>query len=331
MRTTPRPARLAAVALAAVATITVLGACGAGEDSGAGSGTAEGRSGRSLTEEGGGDRAEGAPEAGRAAPPATGRPESAARVDAAAAVAQRKLTRRADIALEVEDVAAAATRVRTIATAAGGLVVGEEISTATTAAATGGGQPASGTVTISVPTDKLDGTLDEVSKVGGVVTRTSSTQDVTAQYVDTESRVESAKASVERVRALMSQATKLADIVGLEAELSRRQADLEALQGQLASLEDATALSPIAVRLSTDGEARPGKTDDTGFLAGLTAGWAAFTASVAVLLTVVGALLPFAVAVAVVAVPLVTWVRRRGARSTSPSTPAPAPVGPPAA
>ncbi|MGL5931014.1 MAG: DUF4349 domain-containing protein [Dermatophilaceae bacterium] len=321
MRTRPRPARLAAVTLAAALTIAMVGACSTSDDSDATTGTAEDGGGRSLTEEGGADRAEKAP--------ATGRPESAARVDAAAAVAQRKLTRRADVALEVEDVAAAASRVRTIATAAGGLVVGEEISTDTAAAENGGTRPASGTVTISVPSDKLDGTLDDISKVGAVVTRTSSTEDVTAQYVDIESRVESAKASVERVRALMSQATTLADVVGLEAELSRRQADLEALQGQLAALEDATALSPVTVRLSTDGEATPEEeTDDTGFLAGLTAGWEAFTASVAVLLTAAGALLPFAVAVAVVLGPLAVWLRRR---SRGPANAAPPAVSPPVA
>ncbi|MGL5860144.1 MAG: DUF4349 domain-containing protein, partial [Phycicoccus sp.] len=176
---------------------------------------------------------------------------------------------------------------------------------------------------------KLDGTLDDISEVGAVVTRTSSTQDVTAQYVDTESRVESATASVERVRALMSQATKLADVVSLEAELSRRQADLEALQGQLAALEDATALSPITVRMSTDGQAVAETDDDTGFLVGLAAGWGAFTSSATVLLTALGAVLPFGVALAAVGVPLVVWLRRRGTRPTSPGTPTP--VGPPAA
>ena len=88
------------------------------------------------------------------------------------------------------------------------------------------------------------------------------------------------QASVDRVRALMSQATKLADIVTLEAELSRRQADLEATQTQLAALEDAVSLAPVEVRLSTDEKVLEEADDDTGFLAGLTAGWTAFTGSV---------------------------------------------------
>ncbi|MGL5865380.1 MAG: DUF4349 domain-containing protein [Dermatophilaceae bacterium] len=329
MHPRPHPARLAAATLAVAVTITALGACGGSDDSGAARGSAEGGPRQSLIDQGGSDRSQEAPSGGQAAPPAAGGPEPAARVDAAAAVAQRTLTRRADVALKVEDVAAAAARLRSIATTADGLVVGEEISTDHAPAESGATRAAFGTMTISVPADALDDTLDDIAEVGVVLTRTSSTQDVTAQYVDTESRVESATASVERVRALMSQATKLADVVSLEAELSRRQADLEALQGQLAALDDATALSPITVRLSTDGEALPAD-DDTGFLAGLASGWGAFTSSVTVLLTALGAALPFGAVFAAVGVPLAVWLRRRRTQPTSPSTAPPSPVGPPA-
>ena len=103
-----------------------------------------------------------------------------------------------------------------------------------------------------MPTAELDATLDRLAELGKVHSRNASTDDVTAQYVDTESRVKTMQASVDRVRALMSQATKLGDIVALEAELSRRQADLEATQSQLAALKDSVALSPVEVRLSTD-------------------------------------------------------------------------------
>ena len=137
------------------------------------------------------------------------------------------------------------------------------------------------------------------------------------------------QASVERVRALMTQATRLADIVTLEAELSRREADLEATQTQLAALDDAVSMAPVEVRLSTDEKVLEEADDDTGFLAGLSAGWTAFTGSVTVLLTVFGAVLPFAVVLALVLVPLLVWLRRR-----TPGTPVatqPAVQPPPAA
>jgi hypothetical protein len=254
---------------------------------------------------------------------AMGSAEKAAAVVPAAL--DRKLARRADIALTVVDVDAAAAKVRTIAAAARGFVLSESVSSEPDSPDLGGFS----TVTISVPADALDPTLDRLAELGEVHSRNTSTEDVTAQYVDTESRVKTMQASVDRVRALMGEATRLADIVSLEAELSRRQADLEAMQAQLAALEDAVQLAPIEVSLSTDESALESREDDTGFLAGLAAGWTAFTTSVRVLLTALGAVLPFAVAAALVVVPLVVWLRRRASRPGA--TPQPGVPTPPAA
>jgi hypothetical protein len=236
----------------------------------------------------------------------------------------RKLARRADISLTVPDVDVAAAKVRAIAASAKGLVIAEAISSEPDDPEMGGFS----TITISVPSGDLDRTLDQLAEIGEVHSRNATTDDVTAQYVDTESRVKTMQASVDRVRALMSRATKLGEIVALEAELSRRQADLEATQSQLAALKDSVALAPVEVRLSTDEKVLVPTEPSTGFLAGLKAGWAAFTGSVTVLLTVLGAVLPFAVVLALVLVPLVVWLRRR-----TPGTPVTAqPVeAPPAA
>jgi len=249
--------------------------------------------------------------------------------DGAAAVTaityDRKLARRADISVTVPDVDAAAAKVRAIAASAKGMVVAEALSSEPDDPSLGGFS----SITISVPTAELDSTLDRLADIGKVHSRNASTEDVTAQYVDTESRVKTMQASVDRVRALMSRATKLGDVVALEAELSRRQADLEATQSQLAALKDSVALSPVEVRLSTDEQVLQEAEDSTGFLAGLRAGWAAFTGSVTVLLTLVGAVLPFAVLAALVLVPLLVWLRRRTSRG--PVTAQPAVQAPPAA
>ncbi len=339
MRTPARPVpttlpgrptrRLRAAALALGVGLLALGGCSAGSsDSEA---AASDESGGSAVEQSGGDLAakeyQDGSTVGAPAPAAPDQvdADSATTVDptnVTASAADRKLSRRADISVTVKDVDAAAAQVRTIATAAQGLVLAESIASESDVAATGGFS----SITISVPTDQLDATLDRVSTLGEVYSRNTSTEDVTTQVVDTQSRLKTMEASVERVRALMTQATKLGEIVALEAELSRRQADLEALQTQLTGLENAVALAPIEVRLSTDEQVLADAVDDTGFLAGLAAGWRAFTASVTMLLTVLGAMLPFAVVAALVVAPVVLWLRRRQA-----STVALAPAGLPAA
>ncbi len=239
-----------------------------------------------------------------------------------------KLTKSASLDLRVKDISVAAAQVRSIATGLQAQVLSEQIGT-------GGpgdpiplsrkGQPSSdfpgfGTLTLSVPADKLDAALDQIGKqVGTVLRRNTSSQDVTAQYVDTESRLKTMRASVERVRALMAQAKDLGQVVALESEMSRRQADLESLESQLAALTTSVERSTLAVSLSTPGNE---PVTDNGFLAGLRSGWDAFTASAAGLFTGIGAVLPFAVFFALVGSPLVWWLRRRRA-NRSPVVPTP--------
>lgn len=323
MRPTPpnrRPVTLATALAGAAVGLTVLAGCSAGDTS-----SASGGASSSLTQEApagsAGSAATLQDKAATSAQSTRGAVGDTGAVDPAAAL--RKVTRHADLSLRVTDLAAAASRIRAAATAAGGLVVAEQVSSDPTPTptarplddTTGSGaettrSTGSGTVTVSVPAARLDATLDELAKVGTVLSRETGTDDVTGTYVDTQSRVASMQASVARVRALMGRATKLSDIVSLEGELSRREADLEALQTQLATLKDAVALSPVTVHLTTDVAPVP-EPAPTGFVAGLTAGWRAFTSSVTVVLTGLGALLPFAGLAALVGVPAVLWWRRR--------------------
>ncbi len=322
MRTPVRPTRRltsAAAALAIGMGLVALSGCSGAGDSGTSADSAAGAADSSADGQG---KREVAGDAGGTADQAA-KPADVAAVSAV--TFDRKLARRADISITVADVDVAAAKVRAIAASAKGLVVAEAISSEPDDPSLGGFS----SITISVPTAELDATLDRLGELGKVHSRNASTDDVTAQYVDTESRVKTMEASVDRVRALMSQATKLGEIVALEAELSRREADLEATQSQLAALKDSVALAPVEVRLSTDEQVLEQADDSTGFLAGLESGWTAFTGSVTVLLTLVGAALPFAALAALVLVPLLVWLRRRTPRS--PASVQPVVPAPPAA
>ena len=243
-----------------------------------------------------------------------------------------KLTKSASLDLRVKNISVAAAQVRSIATGLQAEVLSEQIGTG----GPGDPKPLStngvpsndfngfGTLTLSVPADKLDVALDQLAngKIGTVLARNTSSQDVTSQYVDTESRLKTMRASVDRVRALMAQAKDLGQVVALESEMSRRQADLESLESQLAALKDSVERSTLAVTLRTPGNET---VTENGFLAGLRSGWDAFAASAEGLFTGIGAVLPFAVFFALVGSPLVWWLRRR--RANRPQV-APAPGGP---
>ena len=133
--------------------------------------------------------------------------------------------REANAKVRADTVAATTGTIRGIASTAGGFV----------ASADGGGSQMS--VTLRVPADQYDAVLDKIAGLGPVTNRTESSQDVTAQIVDVNSRVASMTASVARVRALLDQATSVADVISIESELAIREADLESLQQQQAYLQ----------------------------------------------------------------------------------------------
>lgn len=300
--------RVAGVALAGLLSMGALSACGGGSDE------------SSAVDSGGMAQPESAPkmvgDADRAV--AAVSPESAR------ASINQKLVRRANLQLKVDSLTESAARIRSIAAQQSGVVLSEELYSGEA------GRDTAGSITISVPASSLDATITLIEKVGDVQFRNTSTEDVTGIYVDTEARVKSMTTSVARIRDLLSRATTVNDLIALENELSQRQAELDALTAQLANLKDSVTMSPITVSLSTD-DFEPVAAG--GFLSGLKSGWKAFVTSAAVLATVVGAVLPFAVAIGIVAAPLIWWLRRRHLTSmrAAPVAPTAGPMPPPSA
>ena len=101
--------------------------------------------------------------------------------------------------------------------------------------------------------------------------RATRAEDVTATYVDTEARVKSMHRERRRGPRAARPGHQPRDLVRLEDELSRRQADLDALTAQLATLKDSVPCRRPRVTLTHRRTSRrTGR--DTGFLAGLAAG-----------------------------------------------------------
>jgi hypothetical protein len=134
-----------------------------------------------------------------------------------------------------------------------------------------------------------------------VLHRTSNSQDVTEEVADLDSRVASQQASVQRVRAMMTQASTLKDLVLLEGELSQRQADLEALQARLKSMNGQADLSSITVTLTQPGTAAtPVAEEREGFLGALQNSLGALAGFGRGLLVLLGLLLPWLVVLGVI-------------------------------
>ncbi|MFT4109610.1 DUF4349 domain-containing protein [Propionicimonas sp.] len=235
-----------------------------------------------------------------------------------------QLARTARVGLTVTDVGAAATRLRELAVSMNGQVTSENL------VSRDDSDPDSGptsTMVLQVPADRLDATLDQVAAIGTLTSRVISSEDVSTEVADVGARLKTLDASIDRLRELSKRAGTIRELTELEGELTSRIAERDSLTAQQRVLSGRVAQSPVTITLSTP--ARASALETTGFLGGLLAGWNALLASSRMLMTVVGAVLPFLVAVAVIAVPVLVWRRRvRRPATAKPADPADAPRPP---
>jgi hypothetical protein len=233
---------------------------------------------------------------------------SPGQVSARVLPSDRDIVYRGRITVRVRDVARAADRAEDLVLGADGVVFAEETSVDPRRRGLGEAR-----LTLRVPPAAFTSTLDALGALGRELSRTRTAEDVTTQIADVDSRVRSQERSVARVRALLGEARTIGEVVQVEAELARREADLESLQAQLARLQDVTDLATVDVTFLAPHRPapEPGEEDELGFLSGLRGGWDALVGVVLVALTVLGALLPFAVAAAVVGLPAYVLLRAR--------------------
>jgi hypothetical protein len=177
------------------------------------------------------------------------------------------------------------------------------------------GRISESTMTLRVPTPTFSTAMSALAQVATVQQQSRTSKDVTTDVIDNDARVRAADRSIRQIEALLGRAKQLSDVIAIEADLARRQADLDSLRSQQAYLSDQTSLSTITVTLQRTSRAAPVEHEARGFLAGLTGGWSALRGATVVLLTAVGALLPFAVLATLLGVPLWWGVRRRAAVS----------------
>ncbi|WP_030690073.1 DUF4349 domain-containing protein [Streptomyces globisporus] len=302
-----RAARTRTTAAVLLAASLVLAGCGAGATDTASDGKGMAAEPADAGAGGAADRSAAASGAGAAGKPASKPP------------AGQHVIRTASLSVEVKDAAKALGTARRVATDAGGHVENESTERVDDAYLTS-------QIVLRVPQERYDSVLTELAGTGKLLDRKADAKDVTDQVVDAESRIATQRASVARVRALMDRAEKLSDVVTLEGELSRRQADLEALLAQQASLKDRTTMATITLRLS-EKEKPPAEEREEGrpgFGDALSGGWNALVGAAAWIGIVLTALAPW---LAVALVVFVLWrrlVRPRLAARPRPTPPAPA-------
>ncbi len=113
-------------------------------------------------------------------------------------------------------------------------------------------------VTIRIPSDKLDSTLEYLHSLSvKVVSENLYGRDVTDQYVDIDSRLTTLQNTKERFESILSQAVSIADITNLTREILGIQNQIDSLKGQQQFLKQNAQLAKLTIYLSTDEFALP--------------------------------------------------------------------------
>ncbi|OKI42213.1 DUF4349 domain-containing protein [Micromonospora sp. CB01531] len=303
--------RAVSLAVVGLAVVLAAGACGAdsGQNDQATSAEAPAAGAAQDKAGAGADRDAAAP-----APAGSGGAQPDLRVD------QRSIIYTGTLQVRVDDVEKAARAATDAATAAGGFVGGDQRHSEAA--------DARAELTLRVPADRFTAVVDELSRLGQPEQREVRTEDVTEETVDLDARIATQRARVDSARKLLARASSINELVTLENEVGRREADLASLEAKKRRLADLTALSTITVAFVGTDATTAEEGTELGFLVGLRGGWDVFVTTMFVLLTVLGAVLPFAVVIGVPVVLLVRAARRRRARRAPPAGPAPTVPGP---
>ncbi|MBL7486627.1 DUF4349 domain-containing protein, partial [Frankia sp. AgW1.1] len=126
--------------------------------------------------------------------------------------------------------------------------------------------PQSATITIRVPAASFGKLQDAVTGVGTVQSSTTSSQDVTAQYVDLQAREDALTTSRGTYLTLLSKATTVGDILAVQQQIDGVQTQIEQIEGQRKVLADQSDLGTLTVDLTEKGAEvhKPGQ--ENGFV-----------------------------------------------------------------
>ena len=222
---------------------------------------------------------------------------------------QRDVITTGMVSITVDDPIASVQDAVTITEQAGGRVDSRTENPATD------NQPASANLTLRIPSDELDRTLAEIKQLGTVNFVSLNASDITQQTQDLDARITSLQTSVDRLLALMVEATTTADLIAVENALSQRQSELEGLQAQRDYLSDQVDFSTITLDLYSTGTVAPGNPD--GFWDALAAGWNALVAALGIAIVGIGFALPWLLALGLVAAIVYLVIRLARKRRTA--------------
>lgn len=161
---------------------------------------------------------------------------------------ERKLIKTGSISLEVEQLASAEEAVLEWCQSFGGYVA-SSFNHETNAA-----------FTVRIPAAHFDAAMAAAGNLGRVRSRNVSTQDVSEQFYDLQTRLDTRKILRDRLQSYLAQAKNMEDLLHIERELNSTLTEIESMEGRMRRLSNQIDYSTITVDLQL-----PYRTTDQGF------------------------------------------------------------------
>ena len=183
-------------------------------------------------------------------------------------IQKQMLIKRANVRFEVKNYDKARTIIAAIIKSANAYVASENESR--------NDYQISNSLTIRVPQSSFDNLIDSIiSQSKNLDERSVTVEDVTEEYVDTDSRLKAKRAIENRYIEILKKAFTVEDILEVEEKLGRIREEIESTQGRLTFLSHQTSLSTINLTFYERKNIIPGQR--IGFLsrmyAALANGW----------------------------------------------------------
>jgi len=158
-----------------------------------------------------------------------------------------RIIRTGSIDLEVSDVAKALRTARDGIVAIGGYVGASNTSNVSD-------QPTA-QITYRIPADRWEDALDVLRELNGLTTKVANERtdavEVTGQVVDLEARIRNLRASETALQAIAARATKISDVLEVEARLTDVRGQIEQLTAQLVDLNDRAGYATLTASFSS--------------------------------------------------------------------------------
>lgn len=160
-------------------------------------------------------------------------------------IEDRKVSTNSQMSLLVKNVREALDSIKTFAKDNGGYMVN--------ASQTSPEGLSNGNITIRVPADMLDKTMDYLRGYAvKVVSESVTGRDITDQYMDVEERLKTLNATKARYEAILDQATDVDEILNVTQQILYVQDQIDSLTGRLEYLDATANSSLVTIYLSTD-------------------------------------------------------------------------------